>query len=742
VPGNFRPRAEKSSAALSTRIGEIHELAQRSREFVLLPFDGGLEDPGEVLMVRHRSLRAFGLLLTWSLSANAQPDATRPPVGGKLATVPLITVLLPYIGDENFQKELQLTAEQVKKLLAERQKLWDERYTTPPKAYTARDAERDKATELVFKKVMTASQLARATEELATQIVWDHRVGRWGEPYFRYGEPRPTPDFRRVQLEALARHTELAAALKLDDTQKKLAELSPSRFVGWDPLYLMPDQAAIGKRLLGELSKCAWGPEYDERYGVYPSVGQLRYGPPAVQYTATRDVQKELKLTDDQLATLGELRARWRAYRADQGLSPEDQRKRVDELIAGINLVAEKTLAPTQLKRLEQIHYQQSQPVFSEWSHLGKALGVTAEQRKKYEEVSSAWRDSVAKAVLAAEKTDDVFAAISALGLEFENAGDAILTREQQEKKTELRGERFTGRIGGSGGPRGTTISELRARSFGKFGYELAALTAFNGVRDELGLTEAQEKKAMAAAREINSRFLPWEMPEDGEDPKLVVEFIAARSELVGKALADILTPEQLVRFRQIMYQRLDAKVKLDYSEQAFTAVAFPGVAEAISLTAEQKKRVIGGEKPTAVLTDDQQEALKQMLGTPVNVVELFAKRDSDKQPTLAPTAELVLNPSAWDELKVTREQSTKLARAANEYLLATRRWESTDPQLSVEKHTAAINTFTKTFESVLTLDQRKRLGQLEARILKALTPEQQAKWKELVGEQWLGFAE
>src|SRR5688572_9363794 len=55
------------------------------------------------------------------------------PGGPKVTSLPLTASLLAYVGDENFRKELNLSEEQAKKLLAFRQKLWDETYTTAPR---------------------------------------------------------------------------------------------------------------------------------------------------------------------------------------------------------------------------------------------------------------------------------------------------------------------------------------------------------------------------------------------------------------------------------------------------------------------------------------------------------------------------------------------------------------------------------------------------------------------------------
>ena len=56
-------------------------------------------------------------------------------------------------------------------------------------------------------------------------------------------------------------------------------------------------------------------------------------------------------------------------------------------------------------------------------------------------------------------------------------------------------------------------------------------------------------------------------MPEDGEDAKLMATYLSNRSVLIAKALNDILTREQLLRFRQIVLQQLEAGVRVDYPD-------------------------------------------------------------------------------------------------------------------------------------------------------------------------------
>src|SRR5215218_10141329 len=118
-----------------------------------------------------RVLFALGALAAMTVVADAGLARPGQPFiqPGRFGAAPgaLLPNLLPYVGDENFQKELGLTADQAKRLVAFRQKLWDEAYTTAPRDLKV--ADQHKATEAEFKAVLDAAQLKRATQ-LAAQL--------------------------------------------------------------------------------------------------------------------------------------------------------------------------------------------------------------------------------------------------------------------------------------------------------------------------------------------------------------------------------------------------------------------------------------------------------------------------------------------------------------------------------------------------------------------------------------------
>ena len=230
----------------------------------------------------------------------------------------------------------------------------------------------------------------------------------------------PPLDLHRVSAGALAKYTEFADTLKPDDIQRQHAA-SSNRFFR---VYLTQEQAGAAKKMLGTVVKTPLRARSDER--ITRTGPGLWYAPPSIRGTVTRDEQKELNLSEEQKEALAELRARWRALRPGEDLSREVQKKRVEQLIAEIDRAVVKILTSVQRTRLEQLHYQRSLPWFDYSSELGKALGVTEEQRQKYAEASFAYSEAVARAVLAAERPNDATSDLEAAAAKFNTAVPGI----------------------------------------------------------------------------------------------------------------------------------------------------------------------------------------------------------------------------------------------------------------------------------------------------------------------------
>jgi hypothetical protein len=699
----------------------------------------------------------FGLCLALSAGAMVALTTTgraQPFPVAKTVPVPVVVTLAPYIGDENVQKELKLDAAQVKKLTAGRQKMWDEAWTTAPRGadYEARN----KAMEAAFKDVLSAEQLKRANQ-IATQILWTSPRGGgfggfagfgggFGGGGFSPTQPAlPAPDLRRVSQYVLAQYPAIADALKLDETQKKLAAGPPGGFGGpfASLVYLTPDQSATAKDMFGAEYKGTLHAQSDPRQygpggfggpggGGFPGGG---FGlPPALQYTMAPDVQKELKLTEDQLRALAEARAKFN--QPDMldffGTSPADRKKVQDERLAEVEKALGKVLTADQRKRLKQIERQRNTSpdvAFFPESEIAKELTVTEAQLKKYTEITAAHTEAVVKAVLSDEPTEKVRAAVESADKDRAKAVEDILTADQKTKKKDLIGEPFTGNVfaGGFPNPGGMNLAQ-RKFGFGRYTNQLSILVRFKGLQEELQLKDEQVKKLTESMTEFGTKFPIQDLLQALQDDEKADKLFANRSVFMEKAVADVLTKEQQARFREINLQRLEAP---PLPGPGFgppvqtTAASYPGVAEEVKLTAEQKKKLLDGTKPADVLTAEQKKAIAGMLGKPAKLDVVFAPPNFPgpgpgvPARALSSEAQLLLNTVAWDGVKLTRDQVSKLVPAANEYVLvAGPRFAGGPggggfPPADPKELTTAIETFEKAADAILTADQMKRLGQL-----------------------------
>ena len=170
----------------------------------------------------------------------------------------------------------------------------------------------------LFEQLLSVAHFKRA-RELATQVVWDHRLTRmWSSDR---GVSPPPLDLHRVSAGALAKYTEFADTLKPDDIQRQHAA-SSNRFFR---VYLTQEQAGAAKKMLGTVVKTPLRARSDER--ITRTGPGLWYAPPSIRGTVTRDERKELNLSEEQKEALAELRARWRALRPGEDLSREVQKK-------------------------------------------------------------------------------------------------------------------------------------------------------------------------------------------------------------------------------------------------------------------------------------------------------------------------------------------------------------------------------------------------------------------------------
>ncbi len=695
-------------------------------------------------------LRLSLLLLGLSATvATAQQPAAPPPI-------PLVPLLLPYVEDENFGKELKLTPDQVKKFVAFRKSQWDEQYTTVRAEYPKSVADRRKATVALFKDVLTAEQHKRAAQ-LAAQSAWNNPGGRLG------GAAITPPDVTKAPASVLRQYADIADPLNLSDEQKKLVAAGGGDQFGpvATSVFLTAEQSKVAKELLGEPVKTAWNSAFDARLNRFFG-GQFGGAPGPLGLTEAKDVRTEIGMTDEQVKALAPLLTKWRRApvggRQGDDFSPEAAAKQIGELATETDKAIAATLKPEQLSRFKQIERQTANfgfgrgggnpfggpiepvPLSSHLQNIAfkKELGFTAEQDKSLADADKAQADAIEKAALSDRPVEDAIKAITAANDGREKAYAAVLTAEQTKKLDEMMGKPFTGstardRNNPFGGPSADQLKQIRTANFGQRTLgELTLLSQNPSIRDDLKLSPEQVKKATDALAEYRTKIGPGDARI--QTPEERAKAAAERAAFDAKTIDSILTADQAKRLRELMLQRAEFFFNQNNPGGFNTgvgAVGYPGVADAVKLTAEQKKKLLDdGAKPDEVLTADQKTAIKGMLG------KKFDGDFSDRppggpgqRPTAMPTTAAVLLNVSWDVFKITPEQAAKLVPVANEYQLETiaeRPIGGGPPggmgggftQISPAKLAAANDKLAKALAAVLTPEQAKRVEQVRYQLV------------------------
>lgn len=419
-------------------------------------------------------------------------------------------------------------------------------------------------------------------------------------------------------------------------------------------------------------------------------------------------VQKELKLTTEQIAVVNELRASLSFRNArGEGAAPrtdEDNEKRAAE--AGAKLAAE--LKPEQHQRLRQISWQQTRRR-GLISLLGveefrKPLNLTAEQSTRLEALRAdpkfqSQRNSFGPGGMDAEAAERTAAG--------DKEVETLLTGEQNARVKELLGPAFTGEIR-------STASRTPDRSLGSPGPAVRTLTV------ELGSLHGP------AVGLLNGSAVQQELKLSPEQLQKAADLRSLTRDDPMPSL-DFLTAEQRERLNQL---------SLQFAAQRYGPLGplySAATLNALALTAEQRKTVesIAAEDRAAYaalgarpdydkvfrLNRETQEMLDRVLNEEQRAMLQKAKGDafrgvlstSTSSPMFSPAprpfqvgvvtrnaANFVELPDVQTDLKLTDEQRAKIAALPS-------RFGVRNPQDMV---------------GVLTAGQTARLSQIQYQIL------------------------
>jgi hypothetical protein len=483
---------------------------------------------------------------------------------------------LMYLGDPALQTELKLSADQVKKLDEQRDNIGG-----LFRLDAAQREETSKAIDKAFADILEPAQVKRLRQVVMQQLERGQIA---------------------VGAQVLAGTPEVADGLKLTDEQKAKITLSV-RLTS----LLTDDQKKAWKSLTGEPFESAL--QLRGFGGVFVSAAV----PASVQYLDQKPVADELKLSESQSKKVTDLRDRWEKEVPSPVRTAED-RKKVEAMTASFEKEVVGLLDAGQNKRLKQIVLQQSltngreATVFSMPDPL-KELKLTDGQDTKIKSIQEQRRKELMALFLTGEDSATIAKKVEAHKKETYAQLLAVLNDGQHAQLKELIGEPFKGQVrlvGGRGG-RGSSTPATRA-------YLSTAMVLFaesKPLHEELKLSEVQIKqlaelrtKSLAKIRGIGPSVAGNEQAD-----KLRAE-LAKDNE---KALAEILRPQQLARFKQVILQFYAQGRPVPNAMLA----RFVEVSEGLALTKEQKDRLLQGEEPARVLDEKQQAKWKAMLGEP-----------------------------------------------------------------------------------------------------------------------------
>jgi Spy/CpxP family protein refolding chaperone len=176
-----------------------------------------------------------------------------------------------------------------------------------------------------------------------------------------------------------------------------------------------------------------------------------------------------------------------------------------------------------------------------------------------------------------------------------------------------------------------------------------AGLIANEGVQKELKLTDEQTSKAEAVARDVREKhhgdFAKLQDLDDQERSEKTAEIVRTMTSETNKALADVLKPEQMKRYRQIQLQQMGVRAFTEPEVQSKLKLTDDQVGQIRRINADsqsQRRELLQGgggggnreemrkkeatlgkesmDKALAVLSADQKQAWKDMTGEPFEV--------------------------------------------------------------------------------------------------------------------------
>lgn len=533
------------------------------------------------MSVRKPLLAGLLALALVATTAPGQPGAAR---GKTPATGPtFMTYAAMYLNNPPLHKELKLTDEQVKKVAPIAQGAMQRMFDARLDAKKRQEADQSLTKEVA--DVLDAGQLKRLREVTYQQLANIPVGGR-----------------------ILSEEPAFVKATALTDEQK-------ARLLNREPLtaVLTDGQKAEYKKL--------GGVPFEERLTI-GGAGFINraQAPLSLRYLDLNPVQMDLKLAAGQKADVQKLKEKWTKEAAGRPFAGTgEERKKFDAQAAEFDKAARAVLDAGQAKRLDQIILRQNFTNGREsdvYTHKDIVAGVKldAKQQAQVKAAAEERAKSLLAVLTADEDVAEVAKKVKAHKEETFKQLHTILTAEQQATLEGMLGEPFKGEIrltptfGGQGiaSPFATMTVHLVTA-----GVNLYA--AAPELHKELKLTEAQVKKLAELRAKMQAENSPVTLTFDEAGDKRRQEQATATE----KALAGILTAEQLTRFKQLVLQTYTTtptgRPATPARQQTLSRIDV--VKRDIKLTEAQAKQLADGTAFEKVLDAGQLAKWRELLG-------------------------------------------------------------------------------------------------------------------------------
>jgi hypothetical protein len=166
-----------------------------------------------------------------------------------------------------------------------------------------------------------------------------------------------------------------------------------------------------------------------------------------------KDVQEDLKMSEDQVSKVKELSDKQREAMAEmKDLSKEERQDKMKEMGKANQKALVQILKPEQQKRLKQLQLQQEGPnAIVRNPEVADGLNLNGDQREKLKGIADDTRKEMQDLRDSGETGPEMFKKMAEIN---KNSGEkimAVLTDEQKTKWKEMQGEPFKGDLRGGG---------------------------------------------------------------------------------------------------------------------------------------------------------------------------------------------------------------------------------------------------------------------------------------------------